>query len=511
MAMVLKHPDSVDRKKVPGIKVIIFIFAVILLGSFMLRQSIKDKIDSIFKRSNTAEAVQNSVTQPVNSDDIYESNDETNNDLEIDLEESEPEEIYAMSHKEEIPDALSDEPVKLSDIYAEKDSIVIFRCFYPDAVRYIWEIYDINTKNWVEASPDDIVDGLDELYRNTSSLWITADPENNEIMIRCTIDFETKESIVDTATLYVLDKQIKNISAEDFTTDSGQYISSKYIPVNITYLDGSQETLTGLNGLHFLNVEETKEHSTTISGNSVDTITTIITSCDYSFVDMQQSDIMLRYQCEDTAIDIPIKLIGVDLSAPKITSNSSLSISDFEISNIDRAVPVTVAEDNDTPYPDLEYAFLPEGEDVKEDDWIRKSTFDVEITKNGIWIAYCRDQSGNIATEEREIITVDNKAPTITLGLEYEGWCQKNKILVNATDRLSIEYCYSCAETGEDSGWITRNEYEVLKNGLWNVRVRDAAGNVTEQDIEISNIDNQMPVIKGITEIDVKGVIINNE
>ncbi len=49
----------------------------------------------------------------------------------------------------------------------------------------------------------------------------------------------------------------------------------------------------------------------------------------------------------------------------------------------------------------------------------------------------------------------------------------------------------------------------MLQNSTWKVAVRDAAGNVTEQDITVSNIDSQMPVIRNITEK--KGEIIINE
>ena len=159
-----------------------------------------------------------------------------------------------------------------------------------------------------------------------------------------------------------------------------------------------------------------------------------------------------------------------------------------------------MAEDNVTAYPNLQYAFFPEGDEVPDEAWSDQSVITTDITQNGKWIAYCRDESGNTAQEEKEIVAVDNKAPVVTLSLENEAWCTENKILVDAKDGLSVEYCYSCPQTGEDSGWCTKDEFAVSKNGTWIVKVRDAVGNMTEEEITIDNIDNQAPVIRGITE-----------
>lgn len=213
---------------------------------------------------------------------------------------------------------------------------------------------------------------------------------------------------------------------------------------------------------------------------------------------------MLRYQGKNGNIDIPIKMIGEDSTPPEI---KELSISEFEISTVDQPVPVTVtivAEDDVTTYPDLEYAFLPEGEELTEETWTNQYSFDTDITMNGKWIAYCRDKSGNVTKEEKDIIVVDNKAPAVRLSLKSDTWCTENRIIVNAKDALSIEYCYSCARTGEDSGWITKNEYAVTENGTWKVKVRDAVGNMTEEEITIDNIDNQAPVIRGIIEKEIE-------
>lgn len=488
------------EQRYPKIKKVVLpaLIIVLLAAVFMFLISQKGLP---FLQKNTVEAAAQTEIDETKEESEIQDNKDTIEKVITAEEISYQEEKYATSHTEEnTPEALTDEITRISDVYAEENTIVIFRCFYPDAVKYSWEFYDMATREWSLALQEDVTQGKDELYRDVSSFFIVATPDNHEMMIRCTVDFVGKESEVDTATLYVLDEQIIDVVIEDYTADSGQYVDIREIPVTVTFADKTQETVTGLNGLCFVQSEESSEYSTTISGNAVETVTKVITSCEYSFLDLEEKETMVRYQNGDFMKEISMKLIGEDTSAPEIIS---CEIGEFEISRIDEPVPVEVsieAADNDTPYPQLEYAFLPEGAEPQETDWKREASFVTDITQNGTWIAYCRDRSGNISSFEKDIIAVDNKAPYVSVALANETWCRENTIIVNATDGLSVEYCFSCAETGEDSGWISRNEYVVRHNGMWKIKVRDAAGNLTEKEIGVNNIDNQVPVIKGITE-----------
>ena len=102
---------------------------------------------------------------------------------------------------------------------------------------------------------------------------------------------------------------------------------------------------------------------------------------------------------------------------------------------------------------------------------------------------------------EKEIITVDTKAPVISsVSLANEsGWCKSNTILVDAQDAGGISYYFENALTGIASDWITFSEYSVDTNGTWIIRVRDEAGNIAETEIEVSNIDREAPVIYRIS------------
>lgn len=491
-----------------GVILIGCLMVLLFAGYFSIRYAEaaeEEKISGTLQMADTEQInLLNVDEEAVQSEDVLSDNsvsieypdaDVTDEAVGESIETSGEIEKYATSHK-------SEEPVKISDIYTEEDSIAIFKSFYPDASGYTWEIFDVESQNWVKIPDSDIVSGSDELQRDISSFIAAAPENNNELIIRCTTDFATKESVTDTASLHVLDKNITDIAVDgDITVESGQYVSVSDIPIEVTYQDGSKETLRGLNGIYFLDTEQSAKEST-VSGNLIETITTINKTYEYTCADMEDKEMTIRYRNADNPVDAAFHLIGEDLSAPII---SRLSISEFAVSNVDTAIPVTVtiqAEDDSTPYADLEYAFLPDGKEPEVNDWHKEPSFDIDITQNGRWIAYCKDASGNIATKDTDIIAVDNKAPYVSLRLDMEAetWCQKNKIVVTADDALPVEYFYSCAETGEDSGWIKESEKEVVSNGTWKVKVRDEAGNIAETEIIVSNIDNHPPIISEIKE-----------
>jgi len=416
------------------------------------------------------------------STETYTEEDEEDNTAE--------EELYATPHKLE---PVSQDIVRISDMYAAKGELTL-KSYYPDATGYMWELYNTETKSW---EPLDAETAYDELYRPVSLVSLTL---NEDIMIRCSVDRENpEEKTLDIATIKCI-KPIAGIDAADtFETGPG-WLYSGDIPVKVIYQDNSSETLTGLYGLFFVDRLESSEVTYSDTGNTVETVTIINTECEYSYADAGKKEFVIRYRDKDKSYDTKLSVVSTDTEPPVI---STVSLSDFSIRNVDEPVTIEVsisAEDNNTPYPELEYAFLPQGVEPEDADWIPKPKFEKDIDKNGIWVAYCRDRNGNIAEFEEKIIAVDQKAPDLTLTLENTGWCASNKIIANAKDELSVTYLFTCPETGENSGWTDKNEYDVNRNGTWEVQAKDAVGNITVKDITVSNIDVQMPTIKGIIE-----------
>lgn len=407
---------------------------------------------------------------------------------------ADPEELgYAAPHK-------ITETVRLADVYAVPGSEVKLECFYPEAESYAWEVYDRHKCTW---EPMDGVILQDELYRPVSVLSVLSGGTDTT-SVRCSVQMENGETVTESASVYIITGDILDISIkEDYVTDAGRYVSSREIPVCVSYADGTQDTITGLYQTAFVESTENREVSASSTGNSVETVTTVYTECGYAYVGLEDKDLLLRYRGGDgQAIDTGVTISGKDLSAPVI---SEVSVSGYEITNVDAPVTASIsitAEDDKTPYPDLEYAFIPkdpENETVpKEEDWNHSAAFDINITQNGTWVAFCRDRGGNAASMEKEIIVVDQKAPVISVCLLSTEWCSSNQIIADAEDYLPVEYRF-LSEDGEDSGWTTKNRQDVSGNGTWEVQARDSAGNISSESITVSNIDKQSPVIKMIT------------
>ncbi len=398
-------------------------------------------------------------------------------------------ELWATDQAEPICDFMT----KLTDVYAEKDSLVVFRCYYPEAIKYVWEVYEDG--RWTPAQEDEIVQRVDELYRHVSTFITTADREKQ---VRCRISLMSGAPALEEANLYILPQKISSISADSHVAKAGEYLDSLSIPVTVTFADGKKDTITGLNGLYFWEEKEASaEQSTTETGNIKETVTTVYAASEYRYTALGEEEGKLHYQEQE----IPILLIGEDQTAPEILE---LAVSEYQLSNgSDASDPIKVtfrAEDDMSLQSTLEYAFLPEGTEPQEGDWSREASFEVDITENGIWTAYCRDESGNIATQEKELIAIDREAPVVRLTLETAAgsWCQENRIIVEAEDASTVQYCYSCTSLGIDSGWISSNTYTVKENCTWKIQVEDAAGNLTEEEVSINNIDAKPPVILGI-------------
>lgn len=453
---------------------------------------------------------------PVNHNDeeLLESENVTINKTELEMSDDERQEASAAdletgSHpladataKISVTEPLTEEAVNVTDIYAEKGSEVEFQCYDKDAETYRWEFFDLSENEWKEIPADEVIIREDELHRQISSIKQTAGEENQEKMFRCRLFYPDETESTQTGTLYLLKDQISAISMEEVTVNANSYLSSMELPVKITYKDGTEENITGLYNLYFLHSEENTDYTTSVSGNRVETTTKTVTECNYQRIGLEEKEYLIRYHPtnHEDILEMQNTISGEDLNAPII---SSVSISPYEISNVDQAVTLTIniaAEDNETPYPYLEYAFVLFGTELTDADWKRKASFEVEIIQNGTYIAYVRDEAGNISQLEQEIITVDTKAPVIlNVSLSNEnGWCNSNTIIVNAKDYGDISYRFINKEAGTDSDWITYSEYVVETNGVWLVQTKDSVGNMSEAEIEISNIDREAPIIRGI-------------
>lgn len=480
------------RKK----RIFIIATAAIILCILSVFSAAKSSGTNLFSRQSQEQTSQsqNDAVDDVSTEPV---------DSEPDTEPEETE--YAAPHKtEDVP--LSTEAVQLSDVYVQAGNTAQLQCYYPAAAAYAWELYDRHKCVWEPADNETLTD---ELYRQVSVLNITAEGTDTTA-VRCRIQLENGETMEESASVYII-PDIQEISVkETYAMDAGSYISCREIPVHVSYADGTQADISGLQGLSFIESTEEKELSYSETGNPVEIITKRNMECSYTYVGMEEKELILRYRVGEQTVDTEVTLQGKDLCAPVI---SDVTVGGFEITNIDApvtaAIKITAADDK-TPYPELEYAFIPksaEGDTIPDEtEWTRTAAFELDITQNGVWMAFCRDRAGNTAFVEKEIIVVDQKPPVIAVSIADTGWCSSTWLSVEAEDYLPVEYRVISPD-GTDSGWTVQKQYEVSCNGTWEVQARDSVGNVSSEDITVGNIDRQKPVIEKITAEKIEVVV----
>lgn len=396
------------------------------------------------------------------------------------------------------PEMLSAEAAAISDIYAAAGSIVTFKSFYADAQSYVWEMYDLEKRDWIPVSA---FAAPDELGREVSCFTVEAAPENNECMVRCT-SYCSDKTMTDTASLYILEQDIKGIGVSDYTGENAAgYINTLQIPVKILFDDDSEKIITGLYGLSFVKKDEQVASETDTYGKNVQIITTTLTECDYVQLEPMKKEVTLRYPGLD---DLVFTMEGTDKNPPAITD---IQVGAYTVSTAAQTIEIEIsvmAEDDTTPYPYLEYGMYPAAEDAGLEGiaWTQEHILTQEMSDNGIWCICVRDRSGNIAVYEKEFIIIDQKPPVVAVSLERQDICRENKIIVSAADKSEVSYHFENLQHGIDSGWGSQNEYLIDENGIWTVTVKDAAGNESTQDIVVECIDITPPVILTIIEGD---------
>lgn len=454
-------------------------------------------------------SLKNEPETPEKTEAVREKTEETDTELPLNQEETKAESVTGLFEQPKENQPVIQETVIPHDLYVTSGSRGKFKAYHRDATDYLWKYYDEAKKDWQPVSENAsllLSEETDELNRKVSLVIVPGEPENDGLLISCQMkfpdDYEPEKEAETTyqASFSILKKEITSIHMpEDFMADAGAYLSSLDIPVTVTYDDHTEETVTGLSDLFFCvpqNVESDMEKEE--DGTTVETITSRTKESEYCHIKAGENTQLLKYRGTVPALDMEPTITGTDLAAPEIRS---ILLSDYTVSNKEsEPVKLTAtidAKDNYSSLTKLSYAFLEEGKEPAEEDYSKTNKFDLEITRNGTWTAYVKDEAGNIGSLNQEIITVDQKAPVIqSVSLKYpdeKNWYSSNTILVEAEDRTAVTYSYGMDDM--DSGWIDDNEYPITQNGQWKVKVRDAAGNESTETIDVVNVDGKPPLI----------------
>lgn len=485
-----------DRKKLICIIALVFILCVsagcIIYGVYsgVIPNTIRH-----FQDKNSQETTQ-TVEKPEETIDVSEPEPVT--ESEQTLEES------GIAQ----PDALLDESIMVADIYCIVGDKASFYVYEADTAEYMWEYYNQKTAQWDDISnltDACVTQELDEYYREVSVLNIPAKEEYDGMAFRCITENQDSEKEIPNGVLYVIQPFDELTVPEEYKTNAMKLLYANEIPVTLSYKDGDDMEIKGLQGLYFC-YEVSSTENISKDFNEVTKTVTTVSKEERSYMTMPgDNPIVVRYRNAKDTMDYDINIIGVDETAPVI---ESYEVNEFVLLSKDSedGTEITVdiqATDNCTDTSSLLYCFALDGEQVPaSDEFTDNNTITIQTNTNGMYAVYVMDEAGNIAKETTELIVVDSKAPEIvSVSLEYPDmnqWKESNVIHVEAEDKTALLYQYTCK--GTDSGYIRDNFYTVLSNGTWTISVKDAAGNIATKEVEITNIDHKPPTILNISQ-----------
>lgn len=316
---------------------------------------------------------------------------------------------------------------------------------------------------------------------------------------------------------------------------AGSKLNIEDILVAITYSSGKVEITSGLSNFCFVNTKDTINKTVKNKDGSVSKISETVTEESKIFqVKNGVNKIMVRLKDSnpeptDSTQETVFYVEGIEDIPPEL---AEIEVSDFEVGSYDKKkdtdITVTLkGEDNYSKAADLRYAFKLKEEAISDNEFSSKKEYTVKVKQNCTYMAYVKDQAGNIAKQEVPIMLVDKEVPVIkstSLAFnEEDGWVTKNIIYVEAADNYKpdkselLKYRFtlkgtSGSETKEKAAvsgnsistegklgtWLNKNSIVVVENGTYNIEVMDFAGNIAKDTIEVKDIDGEVPQIQGI-------------
>ncbi len=173
---------------------------------------------------------------------------------------------------------------------------------------------------------------------------------------------------------------------------------------------------------------------------------------------------------------------------------------EFNVSGIDLTPPEIVDIKKElSPNKEKVTVTITANEELQKiDEWNLsedKKSLTKEFTENGTTTIEIKDIAGNKVTKEITVEGLDRISPKITL----------NKTISNDKKSATITLTSDEAIQGIE-GWTLSSDKKVLtktytENANETIRVKDLAGNVTEQKVEITELDTIPPVIEQKQEV----------
>ena len=116
------------------------------------------------------------------------------------------------------------------------------------------------------------------------------------------------------------------------------------------------------------------------------------------------------------------------------------------------------------------------------------------VSSNGTYSVTVHSADGRSATESITISNIDTVAPSLGLSLNTDGWSESGiTVIADASDGESGLSDAAFSFNGGD--FNASNQFTATSNGNVSVRVKDRAGNITEQSIAVTKVGKDPAVI----------------
>ena len=185
-----------------------------------------------------------------------------------------------------------------------------------------------------------------------------------------------------------------------------------------------------------------------------------------------------KFRVTDAAGNVTEKSVVVDKidkSAPVI-SNVYADIT--ELTNKDVKVSAVFADNIGLAVKEYK---------INDGEWMSYDG-DIVMTENGTVYFRAADAAGNTAETQYYVGNIDKMPPVLDITASTIELTSQDIILTAAANDGTVEYF-------DGANWIAVNTLTVKENGIYNFRVSDLAGNVTEKSIVVDNIDKKAPEI----------------
>ncbi len=138
--------------------------------------------------------------------------------------------------------------------------------------------------------------------------------------------------------------------------------------------------------------------------------------------------------------------------------------------------------------------------------WTSEATNNV--TENGIYSVYAKSADGTVVSETVTVNNIDRTGPVLTdTQKSISEWTNQNVTITFTAGDLQPDGSVGCGLAqlpySYDDGvtYTVENSLTVSENGVYQVLLSDNLGNVGNAEVEITNIDKEMPRISGVIPI----------